>query len=122
MGEYVLKLDYYGLVNLHKALLEAKFHSGPENGLVAGSPLVAEIYVQVRDLLMESERGEEWREWFRLENRPDRRDQAIAAMKKHRGWKRAGREDRARIARNYLAPFLFTEEELEAVVAAVGEV
>jgi len=119
MEDYILKLDYYSLVNLHKALLEAKFHPVPENELVAGSPLVADIYIQVRDLLMGSDRGDQWREWFRLQNHPDRRDQAVAAMKKHRGWGRAGREDKARIARSYLAPFLFTEEELRAVIAAV---
>lgn len=66
MKEYNLKLDYYSLLNLHKALLEAKFYTMPENKLVAGSPLVANIYIQVRELLMKSENGSQWKEWFRL--------------------------------------------------------
>lgn len=39
MDEFHLRLDYYGVLNLHKALLEAKFHADPENELVSGSPL-----------------------------------------------------------------------------------
>ena len=33
MKEYTLSLDYYELLNLHKALLEAKFNSDPDNEL-----------------------------------------------------------------------------------------
>lgn len=57
MKDYNLRLDYYSLLNLHKALLEAKFHVMPDNELVSGSPLVAKLYIQVRDLLMESDKG-----------------------------------------------------------------
>lgn len=30
--DFILNLDYYGVLNLHKALLEAKFHINPDNG------------------------------------------------------------------------------------------
>ncbi len=43
-----LQLDYYGALNLHKALLEAKFNLEPDNELISGSPFVADIHVQVR--------------------------------------------------------------------------
>ena len=54
MEKYNLKLDYYGLLNLHKALLEAKFHTMPDNKMISGSPLIANIYIQIRDLLLDS--------------------------------------------------------------------
>ena len=73
MSEFNLTLDYYELLNLHKTLLEAKFHTNPENELVAGSPLVAKVYIQVRDLLIESEKGSQWKNWFQLSNRPERK-------------------------------------------------
>ena len=44
MKEYTLSLDYYELLNLHKALLEAKFNSDPDNELVSGRPL-SQVYI-----------------------------------------------------------------------------
>ena len=120
MKEYNVKLDYYGLLNLHKSLLEAKFHTTPENELIAGSPLVANTYIQVRDLLIQSDKGSEWKEWFKLRNRPDRKNQAIILMKKCKGWNNASFDEKRRIATNYLAPFIFDEEELKNVIAAVN--
>lgn len=119
MKEYSIKLDYYGLLNLHKSLLEAKFHTTPENELIAGSPLVANTYVQVRDLLIQSDKGSEWKEWFKLRNRPDRKNQAIVLMKKCERWNNASFDEKRRIATDYLAPFIFDEEELKNVIVAV---
>ena len=119
MQEYTLKLDYYGLINLHKALLEAKFHTMPDNELVAGSPLIADLYIQVRDLLMESDTGSGWKDWFQLSNRPDRKEQAIILMRRDRIWNKATYDEKSEIARAFLAPFIFSEEELENVIAEV---
>ena len=119
MQEYTLKLDYYGLINLHKALLEAKFHTMPDNELVAGSPLIADLYIQVRDLLMESDTGSGWKDWFQLSNRPDRKEQAIILMRRDRIWNKATYDEKSEIARAFLAPFIFSEEEFENVIAEV---
>lgn len=35
--------DYYVMPNLHKALLEAKFHMDPDNVNVASSPIIADF-------------------------------------------------------------------------------
>lgn len=51
MNEFYLQLDYYGLLNLHKALLEAKFNLNPDNELVSGSPLIADIYISQRTIV-----------------------------------------------------------------------
>lgn len=80
---------------------------------------MASIYIQVRDLLMGSEKGDEWREWFQLSNRLDRRSQAILLMKKCERWSQAGLDQKRDIAGNYLAPFLFDDEELMNVIAEV---
>lgn len=119
MKEYNLKLDYYSLLNLHKALLEAKFHTMPENELVSGSPLVANTYIKVRDLLIESDKGNQWKEWFQLSNRPDRRNQAVILIKKCERWNKATADEKREIASDYLAPFLFDDDELEVVIAEV---
>ena len=119
MKEYSLKLDYCDLLNLHKALLEAKFHIAPDNKLVSGSPIIANIYTQIRDLLIEGDKGSGWIDWFKLSNRPDRRNQAICLMKKHELWSKATTDKKREIARNYLAPFLFDDEELMNVIEEV---
>ena len=119
MNEYTLKLDYYGLLNLHKTLLEAKFHTTPDNEEVSGSPFVAGLYIQVRDLLIESDKGSQWRNWFQLSNRSDRRNQAIILMRKCNRWSKATSDGKREIASHYLAPFLFSEEELKNVISEV---
>ncbi len=121
MEKYNLKLDYYGLLNLHKALLEAKFHTMPDNKMISGSPLIANIYIQIRDLLLESDKGSEWRDWFQLSNRLDRKKQAIFLMKECKSWSKATTDKKREIASNYLAPFLFDEDELMSIIAEVDK-
>ena len=101
MKEYTLSLDYYELLNLHKALLEAKFNSDPDNELVSGSPLVAGVYIQVRDLLMQSDKSDDWKAWFQLKNRPDRRKSAIIRILGDERWEKASDDDKKKIAGNY---------------------
>lgn len=119
MKEYSIKLDYLGLLNLHKALLEAKFHIAPDNEYVSGSPIIADIFIKVRDMLMESEKGSEWKEWFQLNNRPDRKKQAIVLMKNYERWNNLSYDEKRKIAKNYLAPFIFDDKELDNVIMEV---
>ena len=39
--------DYYDLLNLHKALMEAKFHDNPDNEYISGSPIIAKIMNEI---------------------------------------------------------------------------
>lgn len=117
MDRFDLHLDYYGLLSLHKALLEARFHEDPENGMVAGSPLVADIHVQVRDLLIKSDKGSQWLEWFQLGNRPDRKDRAIMLIRKCKRWNKSPLDEKEKIAAVYLSPFLYSKTELDEVIA-----
>ena len=102
MSEFDLQLDYYQLLNLHKALLEAKFHTKPDNELVSASPLVASVYIQVRNLLLRSGRSEQWEEWFQLKNRPEYRRRAILRLLKSKRWSKASPKERR----------IYSEEEL----------
>ena len=112
MSEFDLQLDYYQLLNLHKALLEAKFHTNPDNELVSASPLVASVYIQVRNLLLRSGRSEQWEEWFQLKNRPEYRRRAILRLLKSKRWSKASPKERRKIMEDHLAPFIYSEEEL----------
>jgi hypothetical protein len=52
MSEPVLEIRDVSILNaLNRALLEAKFHLEPNDALVAGSPLVADLANQVADAL-----------------------------------------------------------------------
>lgn len=119
MKEFELKMDYYGLLNLHKALLEAKFHTNPDNELVSGSPLVADIYIQVRELLLKSDKSAQWKIWFQLKNRQDYRTCAITRIKADERWNKSSVEEKKKIASDYLAPFLYDEIELQDFVAEI---
>ena len=119
MKEYTLSLDYYELLNLHKALLEAKFNLNPDNELVSGSPLVANVYMQVRNLLMQSDKSDDWKTWFQLKNRPDYRKSAIMRISGDERWEKASADDKKKIAGNYLAPFIYDEVELNEIVTEI---
>lgn len=121
MDEFNLKLDYYGVLNLHKALLEAKFHIDPDNELVSGSPLIAEIYVQVREFLIKSDESEQWNAWFQLKNRPDYKERAIIRMKKCKRWNKASPDEKKKIAGAFLAPFFYDEAELNTVMMEIDQ-
>ena len=121
MKDFVLNLDYYEVLNLHKALLEAKFNMYPDNELVSGSPLVADVYIQVRELLIQSDEAESWGEWFQLRNRPDFKERAFMRMKKNKRWTGASLDEKKEIAKSYLAPFIYDEAELNEVVTEMDE-
>ena len=118
--DFILNLDYYGALNLHKALLEAKFHINPDNEMVSGSPFVAEVYIQVREWLIQYDESGQWKEWFQLKNRPDYKERAIMRIRKHTQWEKASPDKKKKIAKNYLAPFLYDEQELDELITEIS--
>jgi len=108
--------DYYSLLNLHKILLEAKFHPKPEDAQVSGSPFLAGLYQEVVSALLQSEKAPEWESWLQLKNRTDYRQRAIIQMRTCGEWKTAAPEEKRKLAQIHLAPFLYTEKELEEVI------
>ena len=74
MDEIKLEIrDNYVLLNLHKALLEAKFHLNPDNTLVCLSPIIADLSNELVDILakMDEHKDErnagKWDSWRKLE-------------------------------------------------------
>ena len=94
--------DYYSLLNLHKILLEAKFHPKPENAQVSGSPFLAGLYQEVVSALLQSEKALEWESWMQLKNRTDYRQRAILQMRTCREWKTAAPEAKRKLAQIHL--------------------
>ena len=121
MKDFSLNLDYYGVLNLHKTLLEAKFNTNPDNEMVSGSPFVADIYIQVREWLIKNDKSSQWEVWFQLKNRSDYKERALIRMRKNNQWKKVHYEQKKMIAKNYLAPFIYDEHELDEVIAEMDK-
>lgn len=112
--------DYYDLLNLHKALLEAKFHENPDNEYVAGSPIIARLYNNIMDLLAEHEReqkGQEaWSKWRKLSEHPDLRERIIHALMKIDKWKLLTEDEKIDKIINYSAPFECSSDEIMQIM------
>ena len=116
MKEIKLEIkDYYVLLNLHKALLEAKFHNNPDNILVSSSPIIADLSNEVVDILTELDKNkdngnvEKWNNWRKIEKQSFYRKRAINNAILNERWKEMSNEDKKRIAINLLSPFRATK-------------
>ena len=75
--------DYYELLNLHKALLEAKFHLNPDNTYVCSSPIIADISNKIVDILSEMDDIKDeknvgkWVKWRKLDVQSFYRERAL---------------------------------------------
>lgn len=108
------------MLNLHKALLEAKFHENPENASVPGSPIVARLYNELLDRLAECEaekKGKEnWTEWRKIKNQNFYKERAISNIIQFSQWRTSDYQQKANLIYNYFSPFTYTEDELSELV------
>ncbi len=130
MKEFIIK-DYYDLLNLHKALMEAKFHKNPENGYIAGSPIIAKIMNKIVDLLSEMDpyaNESEWRNWRNISQRRAEEklteiegvwERMIVSAVNDCMWNKYSFEKKKSLAKIYLSPFIASEHELEMFVHEV---
>ena len=116
--------DYYELLNLHKALLEARFHEGLDNKYLAGSPIVAEIHNRIiRNLIsMEINRkgNESWSEWIKISNRKDYLERAVENIIKFETWDKE--TNKYEIVKIYISPFIATDKEIEGIIEYINAV
>ena len=116
--------DYYDILNLHKGLLEARFHDNPSNYYVAGSPILAKIHVELIQLLKEielSKNGREgWSEWVLLKNQSHYKNQAINAIKQDSNWSNYDMNRKIEIAKAYIAPFECDETDLILLINEIN--
>lgn len=121
MNEFKFEIkDYYDILNLHKALLEAKFHQNPDNNYIAGSPIIAKFCNDLVDLLAEydlkNKGKEDWNEWRKLCNQNYYKERIINSIKRFGGWETlAFSEKRDRIL-NYASPFTVTEDDMSRLI------
>ena len=117
--------DYFVILNLHKALLEAKFHLNPDNINVSSSPIIADICNKLVDVLkkMDEEKSEKnigkWDEWRLLKNQSFYRDRAIINAKLNNRWNKMNNEEKEKTVKNLISPFIATEEELKSFIQQV---
>ena len=128
MDEIKLEIrDYYVLLNLHKALLEAKFHLNPDNTLVCLSPIIADLSNELVDILakmdeLKDERNVgKWDSWRKIETQQFYKERAIKNAVINNRWLDMKEEDKVRCAKNLLSPFVATEDELRNFIKQVDE-
>ena len=117
---------YDELLNLHKALLEAKFHQNPDNKYVAGSPIIANIcndILQQLCLYDQSAKGyEDWTEWRRLAHQDFYKERMIANILDFGGWGDLEYSEKQERLKNYISPFTATEEEIKSVLFDIDKI
>lgn len=121
MDEVKLEVKgYYSLLNLHKALLEAKFNSTPDNFEVGESPIIAQLCKDITELLIQHEldvKGiESWSEWLKLKNRPDYRKRVLQRMRYCINWDKMDSDAKRTYVLNCASPFTCTGSELEELI------
>lgn len=124
--------DYYDLLNLHKALMEAKFHDNPDNKNIAGSPIIAKIMNEIVDILSDIDphaNDGEWETWRKLENHLNSSckfefgktiwDKNLNRVSKDNLWREYNKDEKIFSTKNYFSPFIITEEEIEKFIQTI---
>ncbi len=118
--------DYDDLLNLHKALMEAKFHDNPDNEYVAGSPIIAKIMNEIVDILTDIDpyaKKEDWEGWRKLENHICYENgiysKTLVKVSKDKLWEKYNYEEKIVATKNYFSPFIVTDKEIDEFINAV---
>jgi len=115
--------DYYDLLNLHKALLEAKFHENPDNKLVSGSPIIARFCNEIVDLL--SSQKSEWQGWRVIKTQKLFMERAIINAVSYYAssdeWAGLTCEEKTVQAKNYTSPFICDDEDIDQFIETVTD-
>ncbi len=118
--------DLSTLQLLQRALLEARFFSGARGPELPGSPLLAALHGQVVKCIADhyEEVGDETaatrlESWLQWSAREAERDSLVATLAGMNGWFTMDREQQLEIASTLMAPFAYTEQDVEQVVADV---
>lgn len=112
--------NYLKLLALHKAVLKAKFTATPDDILIAGSSLVAEIAEQIVEILiqMEEEQGEpnaaqRWNNWRNLDPSRDEWKIVLAYIPLCEKWSQWPSEKKKEFAKTLFSPFYVNDNLLE---------
>lgn len=121
--------DYNDLLNMHKALMEAKFHENPDNNCIAGSPIIARIMNQIVEILSENDPyNGSWEIWRNIKSH--RTDECggnsewskmIKSAARNENWSKYSYEKKLEVASIYLSPFTYDSQDLIDFVDNVDE-
>ncbi|MGE7943598.1 hypothetical protein ACQKNB_16080 [Lysinibacillus xylanilyticus] len=123
MNDIKLEVEgYYEILNLHKALLEAKFHKDPDNFDVAGSPIIAKICNKIVDMLTEyeiEEKGKDtWSEWRKIENQNFFKERAVENAQ-NMAWEKLSYKEKELLTKSIFSPFTFTDKDVKDFIKTV---
>jgi len=109
--------DKFELLALHRCLLEAKFSPSPNDGDIAGSPIVAKLANEVVDELVSID-GSQWNEWRIAENKEPFVSRLISALKQQNLEHVPSNEQRLFII-DALAPLKATDKTVTKIITEV---
>lgn len=117
--------DYFELLALHRAIIEAKFHLDPEDRDVPGSPILARISERIVEAigLMEDRMGKYggskgWESWRR---NPGTRfwNVAVEYAANFSDWHKLNLEQKRKLVTNLMAPFIADDNQISAFLSEV---
>lgn len=118
--------DYYELLALHRALIEAKFHPDPQNLDVPGSPLLACVSNRALETLqaMEIARGcveasQKWDDWRKRPKDGQSWRYAMNHAAQVSEWSSWSGDEKNRFVVDLLAPYVVDEASKAEFVAEV---
>jgi hypothetical protein len=127
-ADVVVRLSGYPeLLAVHRALMEAKFREAPNDPVLLGSPLLADVANRVVDALigLDSQRHgsagrDRWVEWRQLS--PERREWklAIQAVSSAESWSKWSQAERRSYVITVLAPFTLDDPSIEAFLEEIA--
>ncbi|MCL4266437.1 MAG: hypothetical protein KJ069_24760 [Anaerolineae bacterium] len=120
--------DYYKLLALHRAFMEAKFTPLPNDQDIAGSPFIAEMAHQVVDNLIQlqieqgnAEEAEAWNKWRQID--PSRREWGVALTRAQEAgnWVHWTNQEKLHYTQILLSPFQADNHLLELFITSVDD-
>lgn len=120
--------NYYELVALQRVFHEAKFCLVPNDEEISGSPIVANMFSKLMDILIavDVDRAGEhmeqrWLDWLTINNSRDEWQAALVRAKKEAAWAAWSHEEKSEYIRNLLSPFITSNEIIESFMDDVDQ-
>jgi len=118
--------DYFELMALHRALLEAKFCDEPNDLDVSASPIVAELHKRLIRSIVDAEidrKGslakDEWDDWLKIDTTRREWEVGLQRARRERLWDEWSIQEKKKYVYDLLSPFKLNEELVDNFIAQV---
>lgn len=119
--------DYYELLNLHKALHEAKFCEEPNDYYISASPIISSIYKRLTDILIKHDierKGEQeierWADWLQMDSSRIEWNIALGRAKNEDDWEKWTLEEKEKYIRDLFCPFKINSEYIALFIKDIS--